>query len=173
MSVVVCAFDDLVAEAAAAEVTGWGFARLDGRATEERPPWGYARLVACSLARLALRWTWTLVVGRSWQGFQHCRRGWSLPTHSDPTCSWHSWPGTCLVRAECRSYALRPARLSPTCGSHGAAWSSRTSALSYGSSASAPGGSPTPPSRSKAARYSSSTRNSVRVNPSSHTRPGI
>lgn len=39
-------FDDLVAEAAAADVTGWGFGWLDGRATEERPPWGYAKLLA-------------------------------------------------------------------------------------------------------------------------------
>lgn len=44
-------FDDLVAEAAAADVSGWGFAWLDGRATEERPPWGYARLLAARLAR--------------------------------------------------------------------------------------------------------------------------
>ncbi len=39
-------FDDLVAEAVAADVTGWGFGWLDGRATEERPPWGYAKLLA-------------------------------------------------------------------------------------------------------------------------------
>ncbi|MGH3744877.1 MAG: methyltransferase domain-containing protein [Mycobacteriales bacterium] len=39
-------FDALVAEAAAADVTGWGFGWLDGRATEERPPWGYASLLA-------------------------------------------------------------------------------------------------------------------------------
>lgn len=42
--------DDLVAEAEAADVTGWGFGWLDGRATEERPPWGYARLLAARLA---------------------------------------------------------------------------------------------------------------------------
>ncbi|MFC7405434.1 class I SAM-dependent methyltransferase [Georgenia alba] len=44
------AFEDLVAEAADADVAGWGFAWLDGRATEERPPWGYARLLATRLA---------------------------------------------------------------------------------------------------------------------------
>lgn len=43
-------YDDLVAEAAAADVTGWGFGWLDGRAREERPPWGYARLLADRLA---------------------------------------------------------------------------------------------------------------------------
>lgn len=31
-------------------MAGWGFGWLDGRATEERPPWGYARLLADRLA---------------------------------------------------------------------------------------------------------------------------
>lgn len=50
------AFDDLVSEAESADVGGWGFGWLDGRATEERPPWGYARLLAdrLALARAAL-----------------------------------------------------------------------------------------------------------------------
>lgn len=43
-------FDDLVAEALAADVDGWGWGFLDGRATEERPPWGYARALADRLA---------------------------------------------------------------------------------------------------------------------------
>ncbi len=34
-------FDALVEEAAAAPVEGWDFGWLDGRATEERPSWGY------------------------------------------------------------------------------------------------------------------------------------
>ncbi|MEU4620813.1 methyltransferase domain-containing protein [Actinoplanes sp. NPDC023801] len=38
--------DDLLKEASAADVGGWGFGWLEGRATEERPPWGYARLLA-------------------------------------------------------------------------------------------------------------------------------
>ncbi|MEW2546040.1 class I SAM-dependent methyltransferase [Streptomyces sp. NPDC047002] len=44
-------FDELVAEAAAVSVEGWDFSWLDGRATEERPPWGYARTVAARMAR--------------------------------------------------------------------------------------------------------------------------
>lgn len=44
-------FDDLVAEAESADVTGWGFAWLDGRATEQRPRWGYSRLLADRSAR--------------------------------------------------------------------------------------------------------------------------
>ncbi|PGH45171.1 SAM-dependent methyltransferase [Micromonospora sp. WMMA1996] len=43
-------FDELVAEADATPVEGWGFSWLAGRATEERPPWGYARLVGQRLA---------------------------------------------------------------------------------------------------------------------------
>ncbi|GEN81312.1 methyltransferase domain-containing protein [Actinotalea fermentans] len=43
-------FEELVDEAERADVTGWDFGWLDGRATEERPPWGYARLVAGRLA---------------------------------------------------------------------------------------------------------------------------
>ena len=43
-------FDELVEEANAADVTGWGFDWLAGRAYEERPPWGYARLLSQRLA---------------------------------------------------------------------------------------------------------------------------
>ncbi len=46
-------FDDLIAEAAAANVDGWDFSWLDGRATEERPSWGYARLMAKRMAGAA------------------------------------------------------------------------------------------------------------------------
>ncbi|HTU74463.1 MAG TPA: class I SAM-dependent methyltransferase [Trebonia sp.] len=38
-------FEELIAEADAADVTGWDFSWLDGRATEERPPWGYQKLM--------------------------------------------------------------------------------------------------------------------------------
>jgi SAM-dependent methyltransferase len=38
-------FDELVAEGDAVPVEGWDFSWFDGRATEERPPWGYARLM--------------------------------------------------------------------------------------------------------------------------------
>ncbi|EME96957.1 class I SAM-dependent methyltransferase [Streptomyces mobaraensis NBRC 13819 = DSM 40847] len=43
-------FDDLVAEAASVSVDGWDFSWLDGRATEERPSWGYQKLMAGRLA---------------------------------------------------------------------------------------------------------------------------
>ncbi len=38
--------DELIASAALADVDGWSFAPLEGRATEERPSWGYAGLLA-------------------------------------------------------------------------------------------------------------------------------
>jgi hypothetical protein len=50
--VTVRSFDELVAEATAADVTGWRFDWLRGRATEERPPWGYAKLLADRLGRV-------------------------------------------------------------------------------------------------------------------------
>lgn len=46
-------FDELVTEALDADVNGWGFSWLDGRATEERPPWGYARLLAERLSHVS------------------------------------------------------------------------------------------------------------------------
>lgn len=44
-------FDALVAEAEAVSVDGWDFSWLDGRASEERPSWGYARLMGERMAR--------------------------------------------------------------------------------------------------------------------------
>ena len=43
-------FEELVAEAAAVPVEGWDFSWLEGRATEERPPWGYALQMAERMA---------------------------------------------------------------------------------------------------------------------------
>lgn len=46
-------FEELVEEASTADVTGWDFSWLAGRATEERPPWGYSRILASRLADVA------------------------------------------------------------------------------------------------------------------------
>ncbi|MFI6516784.1 class I SAM-dependent methyltransferase [Spirillospora sp. NPDC050679] len=43
-------FEDLVEEADSVSVDGWDFSWLDGRATEERPSWGYQRLMSERLA---------------------------------------------------------------------------------------------------------------------------
>ncbi|WP_300603182.1 class I SAM-dependent methyltransferase [Trebonia sp.] len=47
-------FGELIAEAAAVDVAGWDFSWLDGRATEERPPWGYQKLMGERIGRAAL-----------------------------------------------------------------------------------------------------------------------
>ena len=44
-------FEELVAEGAAVPVEGWDFSWFEGRATEERPPWGYARQVGERMAK--------------------------------------------------------------------------------------------------------------------------
>lgn len=46
------AFDELISEARDVDVSGWSFEWLEGRATEERPPWGYARLLAQRLPQV-------------------------------------------------------------------------------------------------------------------------
>jgi SAM-dependent methyltransferase len=45
--------DDLIEEGASVPVEGWDFSWFDGRATEERPPWGYARLLGERMSSLA------------------------------------------------------------------------------------------------------------------------
>jgi SAM-dependent methyltransferase len=49
----VASFEDLLAEGAAADVAGWDFSWFEGRATEERPPWGYARMLGERMSALA------------------------------------------------------------------------------------------------------------------------
>jgi SAM-dependent methyltransferase len=44
-------FEELVAEAESVSVDGWDFSWLDGRASEQRPSWGYQRQMAMHLAR--------------------------------------------------------------------------------------------------------------------------
>ncbi|QMU76548.1 methyltransferase domain-containing protein [Streptacidiphilus sp. PB12-B1b] len=44
-------FEALVAEAGSVGVDGWDFSWLDGRASEQRPRWGYARLMGERLGR--------------------------------------------------------------------------------------------------------------------------
>ncbi|TMR41577.1 class I SAM-dependent methyltransferase [Actinomadura geliboluensis] len=44
-------FEELLDEAESAPVEGWDFSWFDGRATEQRPSWGYQRLMSDRLAR--------------------------------------------------------------------------------------------------------------------------
>ncbi|MBV8931931.1 MAG: class I SAM-dependent methyltransferase [Kutzneria sp.] len=43
--------DELIAEAEAVDISGWDFSWLRGRATEQRPPWGYQRLMGEKIGR--------------------------------------------------------------------------------------------------------------------------
>lgn len=47
------AFDELIAEGDAVPTAGWDFSWFDGRAMEERPSWGYSRLLSARLTRSA------------------------------------------------------------------------------------------------------------------------
>jgi len=42
-------FEELLAEGESVPVEGWDFSWFEGRATEERPPWGYARMMAARM----------------------------------------------------------------------------------------------------------------------------
>jgi SAM-dependent methyltransferase len=46
-------FEELVTEGSQVPVDGWDFSWFEGHATEERPPWGYARLLGERMAVLA------------------------------------------------------------------------------------------------------------------------
>jgi SAM-dependent methyltransferase len=46
-------FERLVREAGTAAIDGWSFEWLAGRATEERPPWGFARLLVDRLSEVS------------------------------------------------------------------------------------------------------------------------
>ncbi|WP_326560602.1 class I SAM-dependent methyltransferase [Micromonospora sp. NBC_01796] len=51
MSTTLPTFDELVTEGASVPVEGWDFSWFAGRATEERPSWGYSRLLADRMSR--------------------------------------------------------------------------------------------------------------------------
>lgn len=46
-------FEELLAEGESVPVEGWDFSWFDGRATEERPPWGYSRLMSERMSKAA------------------------------------------------------------------------------------------------------------------------
>jgi hypothetical protein len=87
-------FDDLVAEAAAVDVSGWDFSWLSGRATEQRPPWGYQRLLGRRLAAAARnRKAGTRGILR-WRPTQPAR-----PGSRSPRCEWSGCASRVLVEA--------------------------------------------------------------------------
>ncbi|HEY2563652.1 MAG TPA: class I SAM-dependent methyltransferase, partial [Acidimicrobiales bacterium] len=46
-------FEELVAEGASVPTTGWDFSWFEGRSTEERPSWGYSKMVMTRMAGVA------------------------------------------------------------------------------------------------------------------------
>jgi SAM-dependent methyltransferase len=82
-------FDDLVAEAAAAPVEGWDFSWLDGRATEQRPSWGYQRMMGERMARASAALDVQTGGGEVLAG---------VPRLPVPTVATESWPPN-VVRA--------------------------------------------------------------------------
>ncbi|MGB3442624.1 MAG: methyltransferase domain-containing protein [Actinophytocola sp.] len=75
-------FEELVAEAESVDVSGWGFGWLAGRATEERPPWGFARQLARRLP------TVSAVLDVDTGGGEVLAEMPSLPAR---TCATESW----------------------------------------------------------------------------------
>lgn len=76
-------FDELVAEARSAPVDGWDFSWLDGRASEERPSWGYARLLGGRMAGASAALDIQTGGGELLAG---------LPTLAPVTVATESWP---------------------------------------------------------------------------------
>ena len=84
-------FADLVAEGAAEPVEGWDFSWFEGRASEERPSWGYARMMAARMAgaraALDIQTGGGEVLATALAGSRSRRRYWPPPSPGRPT-----WP---------------------------------------------------------------------------------
>ncbi|MFI7441432.1 methyltransferase domain-containing protein [Nonomuraea indica] len=83
-------FDELVAEARSAPVDGWDFSWLDGRASEERPSWGYARLLGDRMAGASAALDIQTGGGELLAG---------LPTLAPVTVATESWPPNLALAA--------------------------------------------------------------------------
>jgi SAM-dependent methyltransferase len=76
-------FARLVAEGTAVPVAGWDFSWFEGRATEERPAWGYARMMAERMARAAAALDIQTGGGEVLAG---------IPAHPAVLAATESWP---------------------------------------------------------------------------------
>ena len=112
-------FDELVNKAADVPVDGWDFSWLDGRATEQRPSWGYQRSLGRRLAPPRPRWTSRPAAVRCSRARapRTSRRRWSPPRDGRPTsrrrprCFTRSAPWS--SRIEEPPTAVRRRRLRP------------------------------------------------------------
>jgi len=93
-------FEELVAEGAAAPTEGWDFSWFEGRATEERPPWGYARLAASRVGRA--RASLDLQTGGAEVYAEALRNAASLPERIAATEEWP--PNLALARERLAPY---------------------------------------------------------------------
>lgn len=76
-------FEVLVGESAAVDVTGWDFSWLAGRATEQRPSWGYQRLLGEKSAGARMALDIQTGGGEVLAGARH---------HARTTVATESWP---------------------------------------------------------------------------------
>lgn len=88
-------FAELVDEADKAPIVGWDFDWLDGRAEEERPSWGYSRLLASRMA------TASVVIDLQSGGGELLAE---LPTWPEVLVATEGWPPNVAVAA----HRLRP-----------------------------------------------------------------
>jgi SAM-dependent methyltransferase len=84
-------FDDLVAEAEAADVSGWDFAWLEGRASEQRPSWGYQRLLGERLSAASSALDIQTGGGEVLSG---------VPTFPPTAVATESWPPNVLLATQ-------------------------------------------------------------------------
>ena len=86
-------FRELIAEGDAVPLAGWDFSWFDGRATEERPPWGYARLIGerlrSALAALDIQTGGGEVLAGA---VQHSSDGAGRPRQLVVLAATESWP---------------------------------------------------------------------------------
>lgn len=79
-------FEELIAEADAVSVDGWDFSWLDNRATEQRPPWGYQRLIGERMATATVALDIQTGGGEVLAG---------VPKLAPSTFATESWPPNC------------------------------------------------------------------------------
>jgi SAM-dependent methyltransferase len=89
-------FEDLVTEAESVPVDGWEFSWLDGRATEERPSWGYQRSMGERMARASAALDIETGGGEVLAG---------VPRRPERTVATESWPPN-IARAASRLHPL-------------------------------------------------------------------
>ncbi|MCI0686234.1 MAG: class I SAM-dependent methyltransferase, partial [Sporichthyaceae bacterium] len=100
-------FDDLLAEAESVPVEGWDFSWFEGRATEQRPPWGYSRMLADRLAGSSA--TLDVQTGGGEVLAEALARAATVPAVLAATESWP--PNAELARRNLAAFAARVAEI--------------------------------------------------------------